>query len=126
MKITMYNKTGTIQRELDCIDIIPYGSPCLYEIILEKGRFSSNITKSILSNLPFVINDNKNMLQCRQPDETDPAYQITLLSDAGTTLNVWSNAKGLSYTNQYINFKINDTWHTIFGNVIIEGTNNES
>lgn len=124
MKIILYNNDGSINKELECLDCLKVVGNW-YEIILERDVFKSSIKRSMVSNLPFVLSDNTNMMKYRQPEETDPKYKIALLSDTGLIINTWNNAKGLSYTDKYINFKTDDKWNTVLGNVLIENIENE-
>ncbi len=116
-KLTLYYKNGSIAHELKCVDVIPYNHLSTKEVIVKRSEIPY-ATERFYTNLPYVLEDAK--MNCRQPEDNEPKSTVELYSDTGILLQRWSGAKGVSFFNDVVNFKIKDKWLSICGSYIIE------
>lgn len=109
MKAVIYNKDGSIYREVECDSIEPYMSE-LVELVISRGT-------NIYTNMPVAAAgqhpDWDHMLKGAQEFDVTIVFQ-------GNSDHRWVGAKALVLNDQAISFWHGGEWHTVTGQILVE------
>jgi len=120
-KLTLYYKNGNIAKEYECIKVISCPNCAIKFVALEENRdlLSGSKFEGFHTNLPYVLDDANDHWQYRQPEDSEPVNVVELYSDTGVLLRAWTEARGVSFLDDVISFKVKNKWFSVCGSCMI-------
>jgi hypothetical protein len=106
VKASIFNKDGTIYREVECSSIEPYMADM---VLLDGPNVYTNMSVAFVGQHP----DWDHMLERAQE------FDVTMVHQGGSD-HRWVGAKALVLYEQIISFWHGGQWHSVTGQIVID------
>jgi hypothetical protein len=106
VKATIFNKDGSIYREVECHAIEPYAADM---VLLEGSGVYTNMSVAFVGQHP----------EWDHTLERAQEFDVTIVFQGGSD-HRWVGAKALVLNEQIISFWHDGVWHSVTGQIVID------